>query len=483
MTPFTRTETYLARLCGADIEIPQPITRSDFYYAKLCGMDITIPMPITRTDMYLAKLCGMNIVIPYPLTCLDVYMAFACGMDLDIETPKPISRVETYWNTLAAIFNFHEELTGALPLIFESNGMNLIDYRIYGNSFQDGMPSPEQPIEVKSVGDKTKNLLPEISEKNGWTKGYLNNGGGCSKQDSIQLEMVSPYIKIEPDKQYTFSSSVNIEHSKQWTAMCFYDSEYNSIAQRIGGTGNDKETDLSPKNAYYCRVSLRTFNNVDYVQLEEGESATAYEPYGYRIPIVCSSDIGSTITTSIYLDKPLRKIGDYYDYIDYENKSVVRQISTHVYTGDEDFTVANTDGKRITVVFQINDSLINTPSDLLLNTHFEVNTTSQNSNVDYITTNREAWHGSERYYIPLSFFSELTKEKIISEWTTYIKNFYTRGTPVIVYYVLKEPVTETIKLPDIPTFTGTDTLNTDTNIKPSQMYVKYSHRISADRPS
>ena len=33
-----------------------------------------------------------------------------------------------------------------------------VDYTVYGNSVQDGTPTPESPVEIQSVGDLTKNL-------------------------------------------------------------------------------------------------------------------------------------------------------------------------------------------------------------------------------------------------------------------------------------------------------------------------------------
>lgn len=57
------------------------------------------------------------------------------------------------------------------------------------------------------------------------------------------------------------------------------------------------------------------------IQIEEGSSSTAYEPYK-----------GSQ-TTHIYLDEPLRKVGDYADYIDFKNQNVVRKIEVLDDTG------------------------------------------------------------------------------------------------------------------------------------------------------
>ena len=51
-------------------------------------------------------------------------------------------------------------VNGDSPLtLHNSHGQNLTNYKIYGNSIQNGTPTPEAPIEVESVGDKTVNLF------------------------------------------------------------------------------------------------------------------------------------------------------------------------------------------------------------------------------------------------------------------------------------------------------------------------------------
>ena len=56
---------------------------------------------------------------------------------------------------------FTREQTGVPPITttYQAIGKNLKDYKIYGNSVQDGTPTPTNPVEIESVGDKTKNLF------------------------------------------------------------------------------------------------------------------------------------------------------------------------------------------------------------------------------------------------------------------------------------------------------------------------------------
>ena len=69
-------------------------------------------------------------------------------------------------------------------------------------------------------------------------------------------------------------------------------------------------------NSYRPSTVFRIKN----IQLEKGTTATSYEPY-------------SGETKHIYLDKPLRKVGDYADYVDFENQKVVRQVEALDNTG------------------------------------------------------------------------------------------------------------------------------------------------------
>ena len=62
------------------------------------------------------------------------------------------------------------------------------------------------------------------------------------------------------------------------------------------------------------------------IQIELGTAATNYEPY-----------VEGT-TKNIYLNEPLRKVGDAVDYIDLKNKKVVRNVKEIVLNGTEEWS-------------------------------------------------------------------------------------------------------------------------------------------------
>ena len=79
----------------------------------------------------------------------------------------------------------------------------------------------------------------------------------------------------------------------------------------------------------------------------------------------------------------------------------------------------------------------------------------------------------------------------ISSWKSYLAAQYAAGTPVTVWYVLAEPTTGIVNEPirkigeyadtlsmeqagvSIPTNNGSTTVDVETTLKPSEVYIKY----------
>ena len=75
------------------------------------------------------------------------------------------------------------------------------------------------------------------------------------------------------------------------------------------------QSDFVMWGIYLLVLKNKTVNHTTIkLQLERGTSATEYEPYI------------EPIAQNIYLDEPLRKVGDYADYIDFKNQKIVRNI-------------------------------------------------------------------------------------------------------------------------------------------------------------
>ena len=156
-------------------------------------------------------------------------------------------------------------------------------------------------VPVKTTG---KNLVDVSSDKN--TYGYLNVDGSVISHSSIKY---TDYIAI-PDNTTNIVFSNMGSNGMSAPATCFYDKDKIFISGEAFG-GLDTKTFKIPNNARYFRTCFRT-SYTEYMA-EFGIDATDYEIYQETI-------------TNIYLDEPLRKVGDYADYIDLQTGKVVRNV-------------------------------------------------------------------------------------------------------------------------------------------------------------
>lgn len=197
---------------------------------------------------------------------------------------------EIYYRTHAG-----KVLTGSPPLSFVSNGKNLVDYRIYGAS--------------GGVGDKTDNLWNEKATTD--TYQYINASGnittGAEGDRFLYLK-----VNVSPSTNYVFKWTENVLGTDDNTAYIRI-SEYTQSNRFIRRVLCDCSAQTDNAFLFYTgtnttyidvRIDSETSSRGQHlsgIMIVSGNTApTSYEPYGYKIPIIC----GDT-TTNIYLDKPL----------------------------------------------------------------------------------------------------------------------------------------------------------------------------------
>ena len=188
--------------------------------------------------------------------------------------------------------------------------------------------------------------------------------------------------------------------------------------------------------------------------------------YGkYKIPVI----VGNT-TTNIYLDEPLRKIGDYADYIDFKNSKVIRNIAKKVLNGTEDWGLPGTiisDYSSYRIINFIPNLPLQTPIEELLCTHFEALPKSQYQQEPI--QNKVTSYGNTNQIIILvsNNIADSNNQTTTANWINWLSN-----NNITLYYS-KQPTEETVALPNIPTIKGTTVIEIDTKIQPSNMYIKY----------
>lgn len=235
-------------------------------------------------------------------------------------------------------------------------------------------------------------------------------------------------------KQYYISTSTSANYIK----VDLRSLNFNKINLNVKRSNNDKLID---------NVTVKPF-------LEVGTTMpTSFEPYI------------EPVTTNIFLDEPLRKVGDYADYIDFEKQKVVRNVSrTDSLRAGNIYNWNNRNGIMTASVLKYNSTRLKGMSNRL-----NVFTAIGNETCTF-------WLGVGNrviYWVGildvLGIYSDSkTSKEMIEEFNTWLAD-----NPTYVIYPLTTPTEETVKLPAIPQFKGTTIYEVGTNIKPSGMEAKY----------
>lgn len=364
---------------------------------------------------------------------------------------------------------FAEKITGivseisGIPPLNLGKAKDVVDYTLYGNTVQNGTPTPDNPVEVQAVGDRTGNLIKKEIVTPGY---YFDSSGILNTASHAHLKYLRP-VEVKPNTTYTLSTNTTIYTC--WTADVL---DITREGIKCVAINNSKVTITTGENECYLRISLDTQNSdFEWFMLNEGTEPLPYEPYGYKIPFTTAAEDGTeSITTTAYLDKPLYKIGDYADSINYAEQKAERVIKEFVLTGEERWFYSSAYDVENTVRFHSESLLryrLETKSDLC--SHFE-RMVYNSLNI----ANKPAFSVANK--TQLVFRVSKTDCLTVDDFKSYLAAQYANGTPVKIYYVLEKPETESVTLPKIPTLDGTTVIDVETEIKPSNMNVKYKSR-------
>lgn len=240
------------------------------------------------------------------------------------------------------ITKFYASNQGETHITDSDNG-KIQDMMIYGKSSQDGTPTPENPVEIKSVVDPTvkvcgKNLL----NYNAWkgtpiTRGtaiYENNGITLTAtENDCYSEMGNNFpdnakIKVSEGETLTLSWE-QIENNKEGYIYIFG----NGIASNSVNIDNRKSKKLSytvPSGVTFITFRFgvaATGDTISYknIQIEKGSEATSYEPYHDEQTVTLPYTLNAIPVSSggnVTID------GQQYiaDYVDVERGKLVRHI-------------------------------------------------------------------------------------------------------------------------------------------------------------
>lgn len=192
--PVTREEKYLAYLTGDyKGELPKPITRKEKYLYELClkgiGGEISPEEIKNAVNEYLEK----NPVKPGATTeqaqQIEQNKTDIASLKEDISTK---------------ITKFYASNQGETHITDSDNG-KIMDMMIYGKSSQDGTPTPENPVEIKSV----VNPIVKVTNEDG-----LKVQSVTLNNITLNAIPVKSGGNVTIDGQQYIADYVDVEHGK-----------------------------------------------------------------------------------------------------------------------------------------------------------------------------------------------------------------------------------------------------------------------------
>ena len=314
-----------------------------------------------------------------------------------------------------------------------------------GNEYEPYYEGYKIPIEVNS-----KNLIqyPYGAEKTGWD--VQNDGSIIVDVDTGEEEYSMKNFQtnsVIPKGTYYFSLG-NDEIESVLLTFYYKDENGNQKWKQV----KNNNTITFDSDFEYIKMYLQINPNSSvhgtiYPQLEKGNSATDFSLYAGKQ------------TTNINLDEPLRKIGDYADYIDLKNSKVGRfnrnfNLKISDMNNNEDYP-----GWRF---FE------GTEEYNILKTDFPDYNNNLNNKVNYKSNISEEIYAiavnTKSLSYSVLFFSKEYFGLNQTEWK--------EQHPDLVFnlvYSSSREIEETIELPKINTGIGTSIISIDTEIEPSSV--------------
>ena len=368
-------------------------------------------------------------------------------------------RVNGSWtDTPNYIYNTFTDTITTLPAdIYPTGTTATVDLK--GNMEQNGTPTPDSPITPSECGD-----LETVGVKAGQYKIPISLGGNnlfsgeFSQFDNVggtgniytyfyipadfTLTLIAKDTHTIPDKTFLGITKNGGQSSGGFTW---------AIPQHKNVTEGDIFTVKSLTSGYHYVSMYQKKASVlswimehYYVMLNLGSTALPYEPYVQ--PTLSNIYLGEVETT--------------------------RKIKKLVLDGTENWSV---DSEYL--YMSIATFGIGRPYSSVICTH------AQHSTIN---------NTGKALFMKISDFSPISS---VTDFKTYLQQQYAAGTPVIIWYVLAEPTTGIVNEPlrkigdyadtvsgiTIPTIAGTNTIDVDTTLKPSEVSVNYKgwHPVSA----
>jgi hypothetical protein len=344
------------------------------------------------------------------------------------------------------IYYKQREMVGTSPMQFKALGLPLKDYRIYGETLQDGTPSPEMPVDVVGCGVRMENLYNPNDDVLNFR---YDSSGNWVYDPGVRS---SGYIGVRQGNFYVYSFKTVPNHTVGIYRINFLDSNkmwINSIVENfnVAANTNVTRTFTVPAGVAYIRTSHYDADINDMI-VEGSTPPDHYIPYGYygyKLPVTTTNGT----EYPIYLGQV----------------PTTRRIKKLVLTGEEtSWGTVSSDYYAVAITNAF-------PWNWCVCTHCAYGDIF-NGNV-----NTQLW-------IKRSAFPDYPT---LTDFKSFLAQQYANGTPVTIWYVLAEPETGIVNEPihrigeyadtismaqagvTIPTVSGENVLTVPTEVPPSEI--------------
>lgn len=348
--------------------------------------------------------------------------------------------------------------------------------------------SPDNPIEIQSVGD----LVTDTADSNyGKYKIPVKvSGKNMFNRNAIFSSVLSGgYLEVTDTgynilKTNSFSNGMSIGNFKDLVPNLKVGDKF-KIAFETNAIRNNQNVNYIYLNVY--KSILRIGNKYTCTQDMLNSAMYIYsggteDCYYKNIMVYKSTETSDfepyqdPVTTNIYLNEPLRKVGEYADYIDFKTQQVVRNIYKYDLTGNETGWIdRNLNYDSYGIVFR-NGSLLEKPANFQYKNafcnYFKYGAIASAKGIFSLANSPIDW----QFNISdgqLGISKDEEKSVRLQKWLEWLQTNYSNGNPVSMYYVLEEEIPENIELPNIPTLKYANTITTDTTVEASNMNVSY----------
>ncbi len=335
----------------------------------------------------------------------EILKAKANGETFEHQEYADLSRIEALlleWLDDAGI-----TISGALPLTFKTSSDTLLDYKIYGNT-----------VNEEGVGVKTENLWsPSTPSEEGR---YIDSSGTLGTDTGW---IACDYVGIDSNEQYTFSVNTT-------PGALAHHAFYDSNGQFISAINSGTQTFITPNDAAYARFSYR--RTTTEITLTEG--STPLDTYIYIGDTQLMQDeYVSYSEQAVHKSISLYGIEDNIDTLDLSTGILTRKVKKIVLNGTEDFGYQR---YTYTASFVLDIPDISLLTFRVFSNYFQgsdsLPVSSQRRDKIFVTLHQSY----KRHAIAIG---SATWGGDVNAFKDFLAEKYASGNPVTVWYVLESP--------------------------------------------